>query len=98
KPRSGERPLWDFPDGTLCQRERAAFLTSEALGWRLVPPTALREGPRGIGSVQFFVEHDPEQHYFTFDAALIPQLARLSLFDVLINNADRKGGHCILDE
>jgi hypothetical protein len=97
KPRSGERPLWDFPDGTLCQRERAAFLTSEALGWRVVPPTVLREGARGVGSVQFFVEHDPEYHYFTFDASLIPQVATLSLFDVVINNADRKGGHCIVD-
>ncbi len=97
KPRGGERPLWDFPDGTLCQRERAAFLTSEALGWRLVPPTVLREGSRGVGSVQFFVEHDPEHHYFTFDAALIPQLTKLALFDVVVNNADRKGGHCIVD-
>ncbi|MBL8147717.1 MAG: SCO1664 family protein [Anaerolineae bacterium] len=97
KPRRGERPLWDFPDGTLCLRERAAWLTSEALGWSLVPPTVLREGPRGIGSLQFFVEHDPEQHYFTLDETFAPQLIRLSLFDVVANNADRKGGHCLLD-
>lgn len=97
KPQQGERPLWDFPDGTLCQRERAAFLTSEALDWQVVPPTVLREGPRGYGSVQFFVDHDPEHHYFEFDRALLPQLARIALFDVIINNADRKGGHCIVD-
>ena len=97
KPRRGERPLWDFPDGTLCNRERAAFLVSEALGWKLAPPTVLREGPRGFGSVQFYVDHDPENHYFTFDDTLRPQLMRLAAFDVLINNADRKGGHCLLD-
>jgi hypothetical protein len=97
KPRSGERPLWDFPDGTLCYRERAAFVTSEALGWSVVPPTALREGPRGLGSLQFFIDHDPEYNYFEFKSALLPQLERLALFDVIINNADRKGGHCIVD-
>ena len=97
KPQSGERPLWDFPDGTLCYRERAAFITSEALGWSLVPPTMLREGPRGIGSLQFFVDHDPEYHYFAFDKSLLPQLYKLALFDIIVNNADRKGGHCIVD-
>jgi hypothetical protein len=97
KPRSGERPLWDFPDGTLCNRERAAFLTSEALGWQLVPPTVLRDGPRGIGSIQFFVDHDPNFNYFSFDESLLPQLMYLAAFDVLVNNADRKGGHCIVD-
>jgi len=97
KPRRGERPLWDFPDGTLCLRERAAWLTSEALGWELVPPTVLRDGTRGIGSLQFFVEHDPEQHYFTLDPTYAPQLMRLAAFDVVTNNADRKGGHCLID-
>lgn len=97
KPQHGERPLWDFPDGTLCHRERASFITSEALGWQLVPPTVLREGPRGLGSIQFYIDHDPEYHYFSFDESLLPQLMRLSLFDVLINNADRKGGHCLVD-
>ena len=67
KPQRGERPLWDFPDGTLCMRERASFLTSEALGWKVVPPTVLRDGPRGLGSFQFFVDHDPEHNYFAFD-------------------------------
>jgi uncharacterized repeat protein (TIGR03843 family) len=98
KPQRGERPLWDFPDGTLCYRERAAYLTSEALDWQIVPPTALREGPRGLGSLQFFIDHDPEHNYFTFDDSMTPQLMRLAAFDVIINNADRKGGHCLVDE
>lgn len=97
KPQRGERPLWDFPDGTLCYRERASFLVSEALGWRIVPPTVLRSGPRGVGSMQFFVDHDPEYNYFSFDASLRPQLERMVLFDVVTNNADRKGGHCLVD-
>jgi len=101
KPQRGERELWDFPRGTLCFREVAAYETALALGWSIVPPTALREGPYGIGSLQCFIHHDPEQHYFNFQAEgshLIPQLKRLALFDCLINNADRKGGHCLLDE
>jgi hypothetical protein len=98
KPQKGERPLWDFPDGTLCYRERAAFLISDALEWQIVPPTVLREGPQGLGSVQFFVDHDPNHHYFEFDNTMLPQLARIALFDAIINNADRKGGHCIVDE
>jgi hypothetical protein len=97
KPQRGERPLWDFPDGTLCYRERAAFLTSQELGWNLVPPTVLREGPHGLGSFQFYIEHDPEVNYFTFDETIHPQLSRLAVFDTIINNADRKGGHCLVD-
>ena len=65
KPRRGERPLWDFPDGTLCQREVAAYELSDALGWDVVPVTILRDGPLGEGAVQRFVEHDPDEHYFT---------------------------------
>lgn len=100
KPRRGERPLWDFPQGTLCQREVAAFLVSQALGWPVVPPTVLRQGQHGVGSVQLFIEHDPERHYFTFegDAALRPQLQQIALLDLIINNADRKGGHVLVDE
>lgn len=97
KPQRGERPLWDFPDGTLCYRETAAYLTSRELGWSIVPPTVLREGPRGLGSMQFYIDHDPQINYFTFDETFAPQLMRMSLFDCLINNADRKGGHCLLD-
>lgn len=100
KPQRGERPLWDFPAGTLCQRERAAFLVSEALGWGLVPETVLRDGPHGWGSVQRFIEHDPAEHYFTFqeETELADQLQQVVLFDILVNNADRKGGHLLLDE
>jgi uncharacterized repeat protein (TIGR03843 family) len=97
KPRKGERPLWDFPDGTLCYREYASFLTSQELGWQIVPPTALREGARGIGTMQFFIDHDPDVNYFTFDDSLHPQLMRFAVFDAVVNNADRKGGHCLLD-
>jgi uncharacterized repeat protein (TIGR03843 family) len=97
KPQKGERPLWDFPDGTLCFRERASYLTSEQLGWQIVPPTALREGKRGIGSMQFYIDHDPQINYFSFDEMMHPQLRRIAAFDYLVNNADRKGGHCLLD-
>src|SRR5436190_16700323 len=65
KPRRGERPLWDFPHGTLCDREVAAYVLSRALGWDIVPVTVLRDGPLGEGAVQRFVEHDPDEHYFT---------------------------------
>lgn len=97
KPRKGERPLWDFPDGTLYKRERAAYLTSEFLEWTIVPPTVIRDGLHGIGSLQFYIDHDPDEHYFTFDESVLPQLARMALFDVIVNNADRKGGHLLLD-
>lgn len=98
KPRKGERPLWDFTPGTLCLRERAAYLVSEELGWRVVPPTVLRDGPHGWGSVQLFVEHDPERHYFTFEGRYQSQLKRIVLFDLVVNNADRKGGHILVDD
>jgi uncharacterized repeat protein (TIGR03843 family) len=97
KPGRGERALWDFPPG-LFRREVAAYLVSEALGWRLVPPTLAREGPLGPGSVQRFVDADPDHHYFTVsgDPAHRDRLRRLCLFDLLTNNADRKSGHCLL--
>ncbi|MCA9929835.1 MAG: SCO1664 family protein [Anaerolineales bacterium] len=100
KPQRGERPLWDFAQGTLCLRERAAFLISDTIGWHLVPPTVLRHGPNGIGSVQLFVNHDPEQHYFTFEgeSAYRTALQQMVLLDVLINNADRKAGHVLLEK
>lgn len=97
KPRKGERPLWDFPRGTLCRRERAAFLVSEALNWHIVPPTVLRDGPHGLGMVQYFVDHDQDRHYFNLDGPFKPALQQFALFDVLANNADRKGGHVLLD-
>lgn len=95
KPRRGERPLWDFPDGTLCQRERAAYLVSVALGWPAIPPTVLRDAELGPGSVQLLVDADPEAHYFTFRGQLVPTEQRIALFDFVVNNADRKGGHCL---
>ena len=97
KPRRGENPLWDFTTGTLCQREVAAYAVSHTLGWDLVPPTVLREGEHGIGSVQFYIQHDANEHYFTFqcDARFAQSLRQLVLFDFVINNADRKSGHCL---
>lgn len=92
KPQNGERPLWDFPDGTLCYRELASFVTSEQLGWSIVPPTVLREGSRGLGTFQFFVDHDPEVNYFTFSDEQKEQLRQFVIFDYVVNNADRKGG------
>jgi uncharacterized repeat protein (TIGR03843 family) len=96
KPVAGERPLWDFPDGTLAGREVSAALVSEATGWRVVPPTVLRDGPLGVGMVQRFVDHDPEEHYFTLLEEHADRFRQFAVFDVLVNNADRKGGHCIL--
>jgi len=96
KPSRGERPLWDFARGTLCLRERSAYLVSEAIGWSLVPPTILREGPHGWGSLQFFIQHDPNMHYLTFQGNHIEQSQQVALFDVIINNADRKSGHVLL--
>jgi uncharacterized repeat protein (TIGR03843 family) len=95
KPARGERPLWDFPTGTLYRREVAAYLVSEQLGWRLVPPTLAREGPLGVGSVQLYVDADPEVTAFELLADRHPSLARIAAFDVVTNNADRKAGHCL---
>ncbi len=97
KPRRGERPLWDFPSGTLYLREYAAFLLSEALGWRLTPPTVLRKGPLGPGVLQAFIDSDPEQHYFNIFPDHADDFRRIALFDIIANNADRKAGHCLLD-
>jgi uncharacterized repeat protein (TIGR03843 family) len=97
KPSKGERPLWDFPVGTLGDREVAAFVVSRSLTWDLVPPTVLRrDGPAGGGSLQLFVEVDPERHYFTFSDEEKQRLRPTVLFDFLVNNADRKGGHVLL--
>jgi uncharacterized repeat protein (TIGR03843 family) len=95
KPARGERPLWDFPSGTLYRREVAAYLVSEQLGWGLVPPTLARDGPLGVGSVQLYVDADPEVTAFELLAAGDPALPRIAAFDVVTNNADRKAGHCL---
>ncbi len=98
KPERGERPLWDFPHRSLEKREVAAFLVSEALGWELVPPVVYRlDAPFGPGSVQVFIEHDPNYHFFNFSEEDIARLRPTAVFDLLVNNADRKGGHIIKD-
>lgn len=122
KPVRGERPLWDFPDGTLAGREVAAYLVAQALGWPLVPPTVLRDGPFGPGACQLWIEEpsdpvavvgfvpadrvppdwlpiagarDSDGNAYALAHADDPQLARMAVFDVLVNNADRKGGHVL---
>lgn len=125
KPVRGERPLWDFPEGTLANRERAAYLVSEATGWALVPPTVLRDGPFGTGMVQLWIDHDgepesalvdvvplgevPEGWLRVFDAedrhrsavSLVhadhPALRQMAALDMVMNNADRKGGHVLVN-
>lgn len=98
KPTRGVRPLWDFPTGSLARREVAAYLVSEALSWHLVPPTVFRKNaPLGPGSLQLFIEHDPEYHYFNFTASDRQRLRPVALFDLLTNNADRKGSHVLID-
>ncbi|MCU1428627.1 MAG: hypothetical protein JWL83_2627 [Actinomycetia bacterium] len=97
KPQRGERPLWDFPRGTLALREVAAYEMSEALSWQFVPDTVMRDGPAGPGMMQRFVEHDPDEHYFTLLESHPDEFQRMAAFDVVINNTDRKGGHCLID-
>ncbi|MFM7617433.1 MAG: SCO1664 family protein [Actinomycetes bacterium] len=95
KPVGGERPLWDFPDGTLAGREVAAYELSAFLGWDIVPFTVLRDGPYGVGMVQRFVDHDPDDHYFTLLERHLDDFRSFAVFDILANNTDRKGGHCL---
>ena len=98
KPLRGERPLWDFEPG-LHRREIAAYMLSQAMGINMVPPTVLREGPLGEGSLQHFIDADVEQHYFTiFEQRedLHDQLRAMCVFDIVANNTDRKAGHCLL--
>jgi uncharacterized repeat protein (TIGR03843 family) len=121
KPVAGERPLWDFPDGTLAGREVAAYLLSQAAGWDLVPPTVLRDGPFGPGACQLWIDEGkealvdlvPEPELppgwhpvlaaedeagtaYVLGHAEDPRLARLAVFDLVVNNADRKGGHVLV--
>lgn len=121
KPVVGEKPLWDFEDGTLANREYAAYLVSEALGWSVVPPTLVRDGPAGPGMVQLWCEPDPDlnpvdvvaqgtvldgylevvEAHDNYDRPVTlvhedtPQLRRMALFDLIVNNTDRKGGHVL---
>ena len=100
KPMKGERPLWDFDPG-LHRREVAAYRLSVAMGFDFVPPTVLRDGPFGEGSVQLFIDHDPSLHYFTLLESredLHDALRLICAFDIVANNTDRKAGHVILDK
>jgi uncharacterized repeat protein (TIGR03843 family) len=121
KPVAGERPLWDFTDGTLAAREVSAYLVSEAAGWQVVPPTILRDGPFGLGMCQVWIERDgtelvdvvardavPDGWVRVLDAvdevgdpvSLVHaddlRLRTMALFDLVVNNADRKGGHVLV--
>ena len=98
KPLQGEQPLWDFPENTLAGREVAAYLVSEALGFHIVPFTTLRDdGPYGAGSLQQYIDYDPEYHYFSFSEEDKQLLQPIVLFDMLCNNADRKGSHVFFE-
>jgi uncharacterized repeat protein (TIGR03843 family) len=97
KPRRGERPLWDFPSGTLYRREYAAYLVSQAIGWPFIPLTIIRDGPHGIGSMQHFVEAEPPRSIREIQDAADLSLARIAAFDFITNNADRKAGHILRD-
>lgn len=98
KPARGEQPLYDFPWRSLAHREAAAWVFSEGLGWGLVPPTIYRpRAPLGGGSLQLFIDHDPQEHYFTFPEEVRAGLRPAAMFDLAINNADRKAGHFLLD-
>jgi hypothetical protein len=96
KPIAGERPLWDFPDGTLAEREVAAYAVSAATGWQIVPPTVFREGPAGAGMVQLWVDTDDTVDIGRFMRRRdLERLREIAVFDAVINNADRKGGHLL---
>ena len=98
KPTKGERPLWDFPEGTLASREVAAYELSAAVGWDIVPPTVVRsDAPLGEGSLQLFIEHDPNRHYLVLKEKRRDDLRLFAAFDVVANNADRKSGHVLED-
>ncbi len=95
KPVAGERPLWDFPDGTLAGREVAAHLVSEATGWEVVPLTVLRDGPFGPGACQLWIDVDEDVDLVALLRSDHPGLQRIAIFDAVVNNADRKGGHLL---
>ena len=97
KPQKGERPLWDFPHGTLYRRELAAFLTSQAMNWPFIPLTVVRQGPYGVGSVQWLVDAEPPRTIRELEESADLDLARIAAFDIVTNNADRKAGHLLRD-
>jgi hypothetical protein len=95
KPVAGERPLWDFPDGTLAEREAAAYEVSAATGWQIVPPTVYREGPAGPGMVQLWIDVDESVDIARFMRRRDERLRQIAVFDAVVNNSDRKGGHLL---
>lgn len=96
KPVSGERPLWDYPDGTLAEREVACFLISDATGWNIVPPTVLRAGPLGTGMVQLWIADDESIDILgQINAGSSRALQRVALLDAVLNNSDRKVSHLL---
>jgi len=95
KPIAGERPLWDFPDGTLAYREVATYVVSEALGWSVVPPTVLRDGPLGPGMCQLWIDVDESVDLMALARSDRVEVRRMALLDAVVNNADRKGGHLL---
>ena len=95
KPVAGERPLDDFPDGTLARREVAAYLVSAATGWQIVPPTVLRDGPFGLGALQLWIDVDESVDVVALVVEDDPRLRRIAVFDAIVNNTDRKGGHLL---
>jgi hypothetical protein len=98
KPRRGEIPLWDFSDGTLYKREYAAYLVSQALKWPFIPPTVIRDGPYGIGMLQWFINAGQMAVYPLRIENHVAEFKRIVVFDWLVNNADRKAGHCLQDK
>ncbi len=98
KPQAGERPLWDFPEGTLYLREVAAYHLSRMLGWDIVAPTVVREGPHGVGSLQMYIDSEDESsERSSFWRRRHEEIEKIVLFDFITNNADRKMGHCLRD-
>ena len=99
KPARGESPLWDFPTGTLYAREVAAYRLARMLGWPRIPPTVVREhAPYGVGALQLFVAARPNVHYLVAEGMAERRWLEVAIFDVIANNADRKSGHCLIDE
>jgi hypothetical protein len=98
KPIAGERPLWDFADGSLAHREYAAYLVSEALGFHIVPLTILRDGPYGYGMVQLWIDDAQPENLIEIAQTENKDLRKMVLFDAVINNADRKYGHILINE
>lgn len=96
KPVRGRAPLWDFPNGTLYQRECAAYVVCRALGWSFIPPTVIRDGPHGIGTMQLFIDTDESRNLYDFRDEHEFEIQRITIFDLITNNADRKPSHFLL--